>query len=116
MGGEGRKAVADAFVEFESTREVVGKYLWFAVLFGEVLRNSLWPKPHLEDALEEIDDGKAVHMGAALAMSIASNSTAEAAVAEWISRFPSLVELREEFPFFEVRVCESDPRTIVLQI
>jgi hypothetical protein len=72
------------------------KYDWFKVLLSKVVANKLRPPGETKVKLCNMSEMKAGVIGGALAICIASNLTAGAAVDHWLLRYPAMGELERE--------------------
>jgi hypothetical protein len=81
-------------------RELGEKHAWFEALLAKALTNKLFSKMRsvrfVSSKLCNLSVAHAEVIGGALAMCIASNLTAPAAVDEWIMKSPSMQELDQE--------------------
>jgi hypothetical protein len=96
---KGSKAahVRATFRENAGLKEVGGKLAFFEGMVQAVIENKLRPAKVVKTRLADLSlqDGRKI--GQSLAASIASNLTADAAVDEWVVKYPGLRELEAEY-------------------
>jgi hypothetical protein len=86
--------VRELFSKQEGLREFgTSQGSWLERLVVKVVENKLRPAGTSLVALDDMTVGDAKIMGAGLAASLATSLTAEAAVEEWMLRYPALKEL-----------------------
>ncbi|GMI33932.1 hypothetical protein TeGR_g14783, partial [Tetraparma gracilis] len=94
------KAKLKTFVERTAAlRSVQNAHPWFEALLFEMLRNRLRVPKGCDRALVEITEGDARKVGRAFANALVANVTAEAAVDEWVLKYPALGELEQRYTF-----------------
>jgi hypothetical protein len=81
------------FLQYKGLRDIEAKYDFFRGMLSRVVQNKLRPPKSVKKKLCDVSKNQGVRIGAGLAMSLASNLTAEAAVDEWIGKYPALQEL-----------------------
>ena len=81
-------------------REINEEYPWFNTMMVAVLNNKLRPAKHMVKPLNKMTNNDSKLMGTCLAASLAINLTGEAAVDEWVLRFPALGQLSEQNEWF----------------
>jgi hypothetical protein len=96
--GESRKEarVRELMGTHKGLKELREKHEWFEVLLARVVANKLRPAGDSTVKLCNMTEKEAKVIGGALASCIAANLTAEAAVDEWILRYPAMGELDRE--------------------
>jgi hypothetical protein len=85
--------VRELFKMHNGLREIGIKYEFLQAMMVKVLENKLRPAGDVETKLCNVSVKQGRTIGAGLAVSLASNLTAEAAVDEWIGRCPALREM-----------------------
>jgi hypothetical protein len=88
------------FERYKGLKEIGGKYEFFETMMARVLQNKLRPAGDVDTKLCNVSLKQGRTIGAGLAMSLASSLTAEAAVDEWIGKYPALRELDHEEVWF----------------
>jgi hypothetical protein len=88
------------FEKYKGLKEIGAEYEFFEAMMAMVLENKLRPAKDVSTRLCNVSNKQGRRIGAGLAMSLASNLTAEAAVDEWIGRYPALKELDREEVWF----------------
>ncbi|GMI56889.1 hypothetical protein TeGR_g4895, partial [Tetraparma gracilis] len=86
--------------KLEGLKEVGEKHEWFKVLLAKVVANKLRPAGDSKAKLCNMSAKEANVIGGALALCIAANLTAPAAVDEWMLRYPAMGELEREYVWF----------------
>jgi hypothetical protein len=81
------------FKKYKGLNEIGSKYGFVEGMLARVVQNKLRPAGNVWTKLCNVSMKEGRTMGSGLAMSLASNLTAEAAVDEWIGKYPSLREL-----------------------
>jgi len=79
--------------QFKGLKEVAEKYEFFGGMMARVVRSTLKPAGDVKSKLCSVSLKEGETIGRGLAMALASNLTAEAAVDEWILKYRSLGEL-----------------------
>jgi hypothetical protein len=90
----------DIFSKYEGLKEIGKKYSFFQAMMTLVVENKLRPPGDVSQALINLSMKQGATIGAGMAVSLASNLTAEAAVEEWIGKYPALRELDEKEVWF----------------
>jgi hypothetical protein len=90
----------DLFEKHRALREIGAKYEFFETMMARVLQNKLRPVRDVSAKLSTVSLKQGNAIGAGLALSLASSLTAEAAVDEWIGKYPALKELDREEVWF----------------
>ena len=72
------------------------RYTWFQEMMSLVVRNRLRPASDTNVKLCNVKSKHARTIGGGLASAIVSNLTVEAAVDEWVARYPAMAELDRE--------------------
>jgi len=85
------------FVKNKGLKEVARKYAWMEVMLASVAANKLRPASDCKVKLCNITEKDSKVIGGALASAILANLTAQAAVDEWILRYPAMGELEREY-------------------
>ena len=90
----------EIFHNYSGLKEINSKYDFFQPMMVKVVENKLSLSSSVRRGLINLSlrDGRTI--GAALAASLASNLTAEAAVDEWILKYPALREMDEKEIWF----------------
>ncbi len=88
------------FVKYKGLKEVGKKYEFLQCMMVRVVQNKLRPARDMRTKLCDVSKKEGRTIGAGLAMSLASSLTAEAAVDEWIGKYPALKELDREEVWF----------------
>ena len=88
------------FLKQRSLGEIGRKYEFFEQMMVRVVRNKLRPAGEVKSKLCSVSLKEGETIGRGLAMSIATNLTAEAAVDEWILKHAPLQELDREAAWF----------------
>jgi hypothetical protein len=83
----------EMFRTHKGLSEIGGKYEFFEAMMARVVHNKLRPAGDVKTKLCNLSLKKGRTIGAGLAMCLASALTAEAAVDEWIGKYPALKEL-----------------------
>jgi len=92
--------IRELFKRYRGLSDISRKYPFFEPLISRVVLNKLIPAGDVKSKLCSVSLKEGRRMGRGLAMSLAGNLTAEAAVDEWIGRYKSLGKLdREEIWF-----------------
>ena len=86
--------------KYKGLKEIGAKYGFFSSIMSRVLKNKLRPAGDVSTKLCNVSLKEGRTIGAGLALSLASNLTAEAAVDEWIGRYRALKELDREEVWF----------------
>ena len=94
----------DLFEKHRALREIGAKYEFFETMMVRVLQNKLRPVRDVSAKLSTVSLKQGNAIGAGLALSLASSLTAEAAVDEWIGKYPALKELDREEVWFRPMV------------
>ncbi|GMH59319.1 hypothetical protein TrRE_jg138, partial [Triparma retinervis] len=99
-GGSARKGVDRLLLEVKGIRQACERNVWFRPLLEAVIENNLKLGSDCFLGVLELgaDDGAAI--GVSLASALATTLTAEAAVDEWVCRFPALGEFEKENAWF----------------
>jgi len=101
--GESKKAarIRELFKKHLGLREIAEKYEFFQPMMTRVVENKLLRKAgDVKSKLCSVSLKEGETMGKGLAMTLATNQTAEAGVDEWILKFRSLRALDKEEVFF----------------
>jgi len=88
------------FATFKGLEEITEKYEFFEPMMARVVRNTLKPAGSCSTKLCSVSVKEGETIGRGLAMSMASNLTAQAGVDEWINRFRCLKVLDKEEAWF----------------
>jgi hypothetical protein len=92
--------VKGMFERHKGLKEIGSKYPFFEGMMKRVVENKLRPAVDVGTKLCNVSGREGVKMGAGLSIAMAGNLTSEAAVDEWILKYPALRELdREELWF-----------------
>ena len=78
-------------------KELGERWPWFEEFLAKVMANKLWPAGDSKVKLCNMTAKEAKVIGGALASAILANLTANAAVDEWILRYPAMGELEREY-------------------
>jgi hypothetical protein len=81
------------FSKYAGLREIGANYGFFEGMMVEIVRNRLRPARDVSRKLCNLRANEGATIGSGLAISLASNLTSEAAVEEWIVKYPALREL-----------------------
>jgi hypothetical protein len=81
------------FRKYKGLKEIGRKYCFFEEMMARIVQNKLRSAQDMGTKLCNLTAKEGATIGAGLAMSLASSLTAEAAVDEWIWRYPALLEL-----------------------
>ena len=92
--------VRELFVKHRGLKEVGEKYEFFETLLARVALNKLRPGFDVGTKLCDVSRREGKVIGGGLASCLATNLTADAAVGEWIGRYPALKELDKEEVWF----------------
>jgi len=76
--------------QFASSRTAMEEHNFFLPMMAHVVLNKLRPPREIKKTLAELTEEDGRRIGRSLAVSLATNLTAEAGVAEWIGRNPAL--------------------------
>jgi hypothetical protein len=88
------------FERYNGLKDISSKHPFFKTMLARALQNKLRPACKVSTKLVNISRKEGHGIGGSLALSLVSNLTGEAAVWEWISRYPCLQQLdREEIWF-----------------
>jgi hypothetical protein len=90
----------DLSKKYTALREIGKKYAFFEDMMVNVLQNQLRPARYFSVSLCNVSAKEGRAIGSGLAISLASALTAQAAVDEWICKYPALVELDREEVWF----------------
>jgi hypothetical protein len=90
----------EMFKRYRGLREINAKHKFFKVMMARVVQNKLRSAGDVKTKLCNVSLKEGGSIGAGLAMSLASSLTSEAAVDEWISKYPALIELDREEVWF----------------
>jgi hypothetical protein len=85
--------IREMFERYKGLNEIGTKYEFFQDMMTRVVENKLRPPKDVSTKLCDMTPREGRTTGAGLAMSLASNLTAEAAVDEWVGKYPALKEL-----------------------
>jgi hypothetical protein len=85
--------IRELFGKNKGLEEIGTKYEFFRTMMVRVLENKLRPSGDINTNLLNLGAMEGRKIGAGLAMAMAGNLTSEAAVDEWILRYPALKEL-----------------------
>ncbi len=95
------KAKVDSLFAFSPQFQTLeNEYIFFKPMLVQVLNNELWPARYVMKPLGELEEKDGDKIGRGLASCLATNTTAEAAVDEWMLQYPSLVELEATHDWF----------------
>jgi hypothetical protein len=86
--------------KYKGLEEINAKYEFMEGMLARVVQNKLRPAGDVSTRLRNVSKKEGRTMGSGLAMSLASSLTAEAAVDEWIGKYPALKELDREEVWF----------------
>jgi hypothetical protein len=86
--------------KYRGLEEITVKYDFFHDMMVRVVQNKLRPAENVSTKLCNVSKKEGRKIGSGLAMSLASSLTAEAAVDEWIGKYPALQELDKEEVWF----------------
>jgi hypothetical protein len=78
-------------------KDVGKKYAWMQAMLASAVANKLRPASDCKVKLCNVTVKEAKVIGGALASAILANLTAQAAVDEWILRYPAMGELEREY-------------------
>jgi hypothetical protein len=92
------------FKKYKGLEEINAKYEFMEGMLARVVQNKLRPAGDVSMRLRNVSKKEGRTMGSGLAMSLASSLTAEAAVDEWIGKYPALKELDREEVWFRPMV------------
>jgi hypothetical protein len=92
------------FEKYRGLKEVSAKYEFVEGLLARMVQNKLRPARDVSTRLCNVSKKEGRTIGSGLAMSLASNLTAEAAVDEWIGKYPALQEIDREEVWFRPMV------------
>jgi hypothetical protein len=92
--------VQELFGKYKGLKEIGAKYDFMEGMLARVLQNKLLSASDVNAKLCNLSQRQGGIIGAGLAMSLASSLTAEAAVDEWIGKYPALKELDREAIWF----------------
>ncbi|GMI35625.1 hypothetical protein TeGR_g12632 [Tetraparma gracilis] len=92
------------FKRHKGLREIQARWPWFEEMMSRVVRNTLKPPGAVDKRLCNLSakDGRTI--GSSLALCLATNTQSEAAVQEWIEKFPALQELDDGHVWFRPMV------------
>lgn len=86
--------------KYKGLSQANDKYPFFETMLSRVVQGVLRPTTDLSTNLCNLTSEEGKTIGTALAPALATNLTAEAAVDEWILRYPALTQLDREEPSF----------------
>jgi hypothetical protein len=92
--------IRELFERDKGLGEISKQYEFLEPMMARVVENKLRPAGDVCTRMCSVSKKEGRTMGAGLAMSLASNLTAEAAVDEWILKYPALRELEEAEVWF----------------
>jgi len=98
--GEGEERLERMLLDVRGMAQVEGSCAWFKAMLETVMENKLRAGADCSCGLWELGEKEGRIIGAALASALATTLTAEAAVDEWVCRFPALGEFEGENPWF----------------
>ncbi|GMI40444.1 hypothetical protein TeGR_g10343 [Tetraparma gracilis] len=109
MRTKGGESIYDARVhhlvqKYGGLGEACEQYEWLPVLLSRVLENKLRSSGNVFTKLININVADAETIGAGLALSLATNLSAESAVDEWIIKYLALAELDRDCSWFRPMV------------
>jgi hypothetical protein len=81
------------FKKYKGLKEIQKKYGFFPGMMTRVVQNKLRSARDVDTKLCNVTSKKGFVIGSGLSMSLASSLTSEAAVDEWIGKYPALQEL-----------------------
>jgi hypothetical protein len=88
------------FEKDKGLNDIITKYEFFEAMMARVVQNKLRPAGDVKTKLCNVSSREGATMGGGLSVSLASSLTAEAAVDEWIAKYPALKELDTEEVWF----------------
>jgi hypothetical protein len=88
-----RARVQGLFKKYKGLKEIGAKYEFMENMLARVVQNKLFFAGDVSTKLCDVSKKEGRTIGSGLSMSLASNLTAEAAVEEWIGKYPALGEL-----------------------
>jgi hypothetical protein len=92
--------VRNLFKNYKGLREMKAKHEFFEPMMARLVRNKLWPAGDVNSKLCSVTPREGTTIGAGLSLALVGNLTSEAAVDEWILRYPALGELDREEVWF----------------
>lgn len=99
-GGDARKGVERLLLEVKGIRQACKRDVWLRPLLETVIENKLRVGSDCFLGALEIGAEEGRTIGVSLASALATTLTAEAAVDEWVCRFPALGEYEKENAWF----------------
>ncbi|GMI29328.1 hypothetical protein TeGR_g216, partial [Tetraparma gracilis] len=88
------------FAHYEGLREAGERWEWLETMLARVVKNKLRPPASVSTRLVDLARADAKAIGAGLATSLVSNATSDAAVAEWIAKYPALTQFDQQRAWF----------------
>ena len=88
--------------QFASSKAAMEEHKFFLPMITHVLLNKLRPRSEIKKKLEELTEEDGRLIGRSLAVSLATNLSAEAGVDDWIVKCPALREFDDDQAWFRV--------------
>ena len=92
--------------QFAQSRTATEEHKFLVPMMAHVVLNKLRPASDVQKALAELTEEDGRRIGRSLAVSLATNQSAEAGVDEWIVKYPALREFDDDQAWFRSMIVQ----------